>query len=247
MTEGCGRPETTIIARQINLIRTRIEQAARRAGRAPESIRLVAATKSVSTAHVQAAIDAGVIHLGENKLQEALPKLDIFDQRIDLTWHFIGHLQRRKVKTTLGRFHLIHSVDSVDLAEEINRQAERIGIRQSVLLEVNIGNERSKSGFNPTELRTALSPVDAMDHLVVMGLMAIPPKTETAEEARPYFRAVRELALKVKEWGFRRIRMEELSMGMSQDFEVAIEEGATYVRIGTAIFGARPLPAMLRT
>lgn len=247
MTEGDGRPETNIIARQINLIRTRIDEAARRAGRAPESIRLIAATKSVSTAQVQAAIDAGVVHLGENRLQEALQKLSIFDQRTDLTWHFIGHLQRRKVKTTLGRFHLIHSVDSVDLAEEINRQAERIGIRQSVLLEVNIGNEHSKSGFSPTELQTALSPVDAMNHLAVKGLMAIPPKTETAEEARPYFRAVRQLAMTVRELGFRRIRMDELSIGMSQDFEVAIEEGATYVRVGTAIFGVRPLPAMLRT
>jgi pyridoxal phosphate enzyme (YggS family) len=232
--------DTDLIVEQVHLIRTRIRQAAVRVGRAPEVIHMIAATKSVTTSRIRAAMSAGVTEFGENKLQEALPKLEVLGWQSGLTWHFLGHLQRRKVKSVVGRFQLIHSVDSVDLAREINQRAEQSGVRQSILLEVNIGKELSKTGFMAQDLPQALPLLDGMRHLEVKGLMAIPPATEVAEDARPYFRAVRLLADSLKRSGLSRIAMGELSMGMSQDFEIAVEEGATYVRIGTAIFGARP-------
>lgn len=232
--------DSQVIAKNVHSIWKRIEQAADRAGRDPHAIQLVAATKSVPVGRMEEAIEAGITHLGENRLQEALPKLDALASRTGLTWHFIGHLQRRKVKAVIGRFQLIHSVDSIELAREIHRRAEEKEVRQSVLLEVNIGNESSKTGFAASDLINVVRVLDAMPHLAVTGLMAVPPATETGEAARPYFRAVRELADAVKRSAMHHIRMDDLSMGMSHDFEVAIEEGATCVRIGTAIFGARP-------
>ena len=214
--------------------------AASRTGRALDTIQLIAATKAAPLARIQAALDAGVTHFGESRVQEALPKLDAFAGRMDVTWHFIGQLQRRKIKAVVGRFHLIHSVDSLELAQEINRRAEEKNLCQSVLLEVNIGEESTKTGFSSSEVLTALDRMDTMPYLAVKGLMAIPPPTKTPELARPYFRAVRDLADSVKHSAHQRVRMDELSMGMSHDFEIAIEEGATCVRIGTAIFGERP-------
>jgi PLP dependent protein len=231
--------ESDVIADHVAVIRQRMFAAASRTGRAPGTVQLIAATKSVPVARIQAALDAGITHLGENRVQEALPKLDAFARRTDVTWHFIGRLQRRKVKAVIGRFQLIHSVDSLDLAQEINRRAEENSLCQSVLLEVNIGEESTKTGFSASELLNGLERLDGMPHLAVKGLMAIPPPTETSESARPYFRAVRDLADSVKRSACHRIRMDELSMGMSHDFEIAVEEGATWVRIGTAIFGER--------
>ncbi|MBA3754545.1 MAG: YggS family pyridoxal phosphate-dependent enzyme [Nitrospira sp.] len=233
--------DSDAIADHVALIRKRMHAAASRTGRAPDTIQLIAATKSVPVARIQAAVDAGITHLGENRVQEALPKLDAFVQRTDLTWHFIGQLQRRKVKAVIGRFQRIHSVDSLELAQEINRRAEEKHLCQSVLLEVNIGEESTKTGFSPSALINVLDRLDRMPHLAVKGLMAIPPPTKTPDSARPYFRAVRDLADSVKRSGCHRIRMDELSMGMSHDFEIAVEEGATCVRIGTAIFGERPV------
>ena len=229
-----------VISKHIARIRQRIRAAAARTGRDPDSIRLIAATKTVPVARIREAVDAGVIDLGESKVQEALPKLDAMAVRTDLTWHFIGQLQRRKVKAVIGRFQLIHSVDSLEQAQEINRRAEEHDLCQSVLLEVNIGAEPSKTGFAASELVHVLDVLDAMPNLAVKGLMAIPPPTDTPESARPYFRAVRDLADSLRRTIRRRIRMDELSMGMSHDFEIAVEEGATYVRIGAAIFGERP-------
>lgn len=231
--------DSDAIANHVAVIRKRMQAAASRTGRAANTIQLIAATKSVPVARIQAALDAGITHLGENRVQEALPKLDAFAGRTDVTWHFIGQLQRRKVKAVIGRFQLIHSVDSLELAHEINRRAEERNLCQSVLLEVNIGDESTKTGFSASELLNALDRLDRMPHLAVKGLMAIPPPTEIPESARPYFRAVRDLADSVKRSPYHRIRMDELSMGMSHDFEIAVEEGATCVRIGTAIFGAR--------
>lgn len=230
-----------VISEHVARIRQRIQAAAARTGRDPDSIRLIAATKTVPVARIREAVDAGVLHLGESKVQEALPKLDAMAARTDVTWHFIGQLQRRKVKAVIGRFQLIHSVDSLEQAQEINRRAEAHDLCQSVLLEVNIGKEASKAGFSAAELVRVLDVLDAMPNLAVKGLMAIPPPTDSPESARPYFRAVRDLADSVKHTFRRRIRMDELSMGMSHDFEIAVEEGATYVRIGTAIFGERPV------
>ncbi len=230
--------EVGTIAGRVRVVLDEIRRAAVRAGRVPDQVRLVAASKTVPVERLREAVDAGIRHLGENRLQEALPKIETLD-REGVLWHFIGTLQRRKVKSVVGRFETIHSVDSLALAEEINRQAREAGLRQRVLLEVNLGGESSKGGFAPTELAAALPALSELSGLDIRGLMAIPPPTPTAEDARPYFRQLRELAQALTAQGCRNINMQELSMGMSHDFPVAIEEGATYVRVGTAIFGAR--------
>lgn len=230
--------EPGTIADRVRSIVDEIRHAAVRAGRAPESVRLLAASKTVSVERVREAVDAGIRHLGENRLQEALPKIEALD-REGVVWHFIGTLQRRKVKSVVGRFETIHSVDSLALAEEIARQAKAAGLRQRVLLEVNLGEESSKGGFAPAALVQVLPLLNELEQLDVRGLMAIPPPTATAEAARPYFRQLRELGQALTAQGCRNINMQELSMGMSHDFAVAVEEGATYVRVGTAIFGAR--------
>ncbi|MGB5045016.1 MAG: YggS family pyridoxal phosphate-dependent enzyme [Nitrospira sp.] len=226
------------IADRVRTVFDEMQRAAARAGRPPESVRLIAASKTVSVERLRQAVDAGIRHLGENRLQEALPKIDTLG-REGVVWHFIGTLQRRKVKSVVGRFETIHSVDSLALAEEIDRQAKAAGLRQRVLLEVNLAGEASKGGFESTTLGAALESLNGLEHLDIRGLMAIPPPTPTAEDARPYFRQLRTLAQTLTARGHRNINMQELSMGMSHDYPVAIEEGATYVRVGTAIFGAR--------
>lgn len=234
-----GPSDADTISRNVRSVLEGIQRAAQRAGRDPQSIRLVAVTKSVAVDRIGPALAAGVKILGENRLQEALPKIAAAGPGRDLAWHFIGRLQRRKVKTVVGLFEMIHSVDSLELAEEINRRAGNAGVRQAVLLEVNIGGEATKTGFAPTALAGAVEAMDAMPNLAVKGLMAIPPPAAEPEAARPYFRRLRELAAGLSGAAFRRVRMDELSMGMSQDYEIAVEEGATLVRIGTAIFGPR--------
>ena len=226
------------IAGRVQAVLDEMQRAATRAGRPLESVRLIAASKTVSVERLRQAVDAGIRHLGENRLQEALPKIDTLG-REGVVWHFIGSLQRRKVKSVIGRFETIHSVDSLALAEEIDRQAKAAGLRQRVLLEVNLAGEASKGGFESTTLGAALESLNGLEHLDIRGLMAIPPPTPTAEDARPYFRQLRTLAQTLTARGHRNINMQELSMGMSHDYPVAIEEGATYVRVGTAIFGAR--------
>jgi len=215
-------------------------RAAARAGRDPSSIKLLAASKGIAAERVAEAIKAGVRDIGENRLQEALRKIGALGSRFpDLQWHFIGTLQRRKVKAVVGTFKMIHSVDTVPLAEEINRQAGAHGVRQRVLLEVNVGRELSKAGFSPSDLQKAVQLVDALPNLQVDGLMTVPPYAEDPESARPYFRQLRDLARKFSTGSYERVCIRELSMGMSEDYEVAIEEGATLIRVGRAIFGAR--------
>ena len=226
------------IADRVRTVLDEMQRAAARAGRPPESVRLIAASKTVSVERLRQAVDAGIRHLGENRLQEALPKIDTLG-REGVVWHFIGTLQRRKVKSVVGRFETIHSVDSLALAEEIDRQAKAAGLRQRVLLEVNLAGEASKGGFESTTLGAALESLNGLEHLDIRGLMAIPPPTPTAEDARSYSRQQRTIAQILTARGHRNINMQELSMGMSHDYPVAIEEGATYVRVGTAIFGAR--------
>lgn len=230
--------ELGTIAGRVRAVFDEIQHAAVRAGRAPDTVRLVAASKTVTVERLREAVDAGIRHLGENRLQEALSKIEALD-RDGVVWHFIGTLQRRKVKSVVGRFETIHSVDSLALAEEIDRQAKVAGLRQRVLLEVNLGGEVSKGGFEPAALVAALASLNELEHLDIRGLMAIPPPMPTAEDARPYFRQLRQLAQALTAQSCRNINMQELSMGMSHDYAVAIEEGATYVRVGTAIFGAR--------
>jgi pyridoxal phosphate enzyme (YggS family) len=228
----------TTIACNVSRILDNIRSAALRSGRPADAVRLVAATKSVSVERIREAVSAGVTIVGENRLQEALPKMERLGHDT-VAWHFIGRLQRRKVKAVVGRFALIHSVDSIELAEEIDRRAAEAGIRQSVLLEVNIAGEDTKGGFAPQAIVEACSRLDRLPHVVVKGLMTVPPLDPDLVRTRLYFRQVRKLAQSLTRSGWVTINMDELSMGMSADYPVAVEEGATLVRVGTAIFGAR--------
>lgn len=226
------------IGDRLKLLLQHIRRATLAAGRSEGSVRLVAATKTVSVQEIREAISWGLTLAGENRLQEALPKIEAL-QCEAIRWHFIGRLQRRKVRGVVGVFELIHSVDSLELAEEIDQRAEVAGLRQDILLEVNIGGETTKTGFRPEDLECTLSHVERLTHVTVRGLMTIPPPVKHAEEARPYFRRMRELAERLSQRANQLVSLEELSMGMSNDYQVAIEEGATLVRIGTALFGPR--------
>jgi pyridoxal phosphate enzyme (YggS family) len=223
---------------RLALVCDRIQAAMHMAGREEGGVRVVAASKSVPIERLREAIVAGVRIAGENRLQEALPKIDAL-KREDITWHFIGQLQRRKVRAVVGVFELIHSVDSLELAVEIDRRAAVAGLRQNILLEINIGKEQSKAGFLVDEVKDVLPRMATLDHVVVQGLMAIPPPVRDAEESRPYFRRLRDLAAQLTTQGLTNTSLTELSMGMSNDYMVAIQEGATLVRLGTAIFGGR--------
>jgi pyridoxal phosphate enzyme (YggS family) len=214
-------------------VRERIAAAAERAGRRADDILLIAVSKTVEVERIREAIAAGVPALGENRVQEAQAKLEALGRPVP--WHLIGHLQTNKVKDALALFDVIHSIDRLEVARECERRAAGASRPIDVLLEVNVGNEPQKSGFAPDAVATALEAVAGMAHLKVRGLMTIPPAVERAEDARPSFRTLRALA--------ERHSLGDLSMGMSADFEVAIEEGATMVRVGTAIFGPRPAKA----
>ena len=226
------------IGENLRLVFERIKHATQQSGRPDGSVRLVAATKSVGLEQIREGITAGLTILGENRLQEALPKIEALRGET-IQWHFIGHLQRRKVRSVVGVFDLIQSVDSVELAEEINRRAQEAGLTQAVLLEVNLEGEATKAGFLPDELEGAMPSLEALPHVTVKGLMAIPPPTSDPEQARPYFRRLRELAVRLSGQASSSVSLKELSMGMSNDYHIAVEEGATMVRVGTAIFGAR--------
>lgn len=215
-----------------------IRHAAQQSGRPEGSVRLVAATKSAGIDQIREGIVAGLTTLGENRLQEALPKIEAL-RGAPIQWHFIGHLQRRKVRSVVGVFDLIQSVDSFELAEAIDRRAQEAGLRQAVLLEVNLEGEPTKTGFRPDALESLLPRLGALPHVEVRGLMAIPPPTSNPEQSRPYFRRLRELAERLSRQAVDTVSLKELSMGMSSDYPVAVEEGATMVRVGTAIFGAR--------
>jgi pyridoxal phosphate enzyme (YggS family) len=226
------------LARRVPQVLARIRHAAERVGRSAETVRLVAATKTVSAGRIREGLGAGLSLLGENRMQEALSKVALL-RDLSPRWHFIGQLQRRKVRDAIGTFELIHSVDSVELAQEINRRAGDAGVKQAVLLEVNIAGEASKAGFQPDALMRDLGILGSMPNLLIQGLMTIPPPTAQPEEARPHFRGLREFGARIAAEGIPSLVMQEFSMGMSHDFEIAIEEGATLVRVGTAIFGAR--------
>lgn len=227
------------IADNVSRVRTRMRQAAERAGRDPTSVRLVAASKMVDTARIRAAISAGVTTLGENYLQETRQKLGQIG-RSGVEWHLIGPLQRNKVRYVFDLFDMMHSLDRLELAQEINRRAERLGRLLPVLLEVNVGGETSKSGWTAAGLLNDIRQLAALPHIQVRGLMTIPPPTPQPHEARPFFRQLRQLRDRLAQEGYDGMTFDELSMGMTADYEVAIEEGATLVRVGTAIFGPRP-------
>ena len=230
------------IAENLAEVREAIARAARAAGREPEEVLLVGATKMNDAARVREAIAAGLPCCGENRVQELLEK-QAAGAYEGAALHFIGTLQRNKVKYLIGLVSLIHSVDSVELMREISRQAEKRGLVQDVLLEVNTGGEASKSGFSPAELGQALEKAADFPGLRVRGLMTIPPVCRTPEENSPYFHLLRQLFIDNGEKKYDNVRMDFLSMGMSADYEVAIACGANIVRVGTAIFGARHYPA----
>jgi len=218
------------------VIRQRIRAACDRCDREPNSVTLLAVTKSQPPEMVQAAADLGLTLFGENKVQEAKAKIPLCPSR--LRWHFIGHLQSNKCRDTIGLFEMIQSVDSLPLAQEISKRAEQAARTLPVLLEVNVAGEASKFGYPPERLLAELKAIGALPRIEIHGLMAVPPWSAEPEKSRPHFRRLRELKLECER--VLGIPLPHLSMGMSGDFEVAIEEGATMVRLGTALFGPRP-------
>lgn len=229
------------IAENVAIVKKKIAEAAMRAGRDPSEILLVAATKTNSADRVREAIAAGVDACGENRVQEMLEKasLGAYD---GAPLHFIGHLQRNKVKSVVGLASLIHSVDSIELLRQIDRIATGKGIVQDLLLEINIGAEASKSGFAPENLPSALAAASMLESVRIRGLMAIPPICASEGENSQYFVRMRQLFVDNCEKKYDNVRMDFMSMGMSSDYETAIEYGAHIVRVGTAIFGPRIYP-----
>ena len=221
----------------------RIQKAALNCGRKPESVRLVAVTKTVPVHRIKDAIEAGATIFGENYVQEAGDKIGELSA-CPVSWHFIGTLQSNKAKYVVKLFDLIHSVDSVKLITEINKQAEKIGKIQDILIQVNVAGEAQKSGISPEQALDMLKAVSELENISVKGLMTMPPYFNDPERVRPFFKQLRELSNRLQkelsELSYAgHIRLDELSMGMTGDFETAIDEGATLVRIGTAIFGER--------
>ena len=228
---------------KLKLIKERIARAAARAGRNAEEIELVAVTKTVEVARIQEALVAGMRHIGENRVQEALAKYEELSSFLPvsdvLRWHMIGHLQSNKVGKALPLFDLIHSVDSLPLAGEIDKRAGLLGKKMDVLVEMNLSGEESKFGLGMDEVNEFLVAVSKLKNLRIRGLMTMAPFTDNPEESRPHFRKLKHLSEKIKSSQLNNVEMRYLSMGMSQDFEVAIEEGANMVRLGSALFGSR--------
>ncbi|MDD4169116.1 MAG: YggS family pyridoxal phosphate-dependent enzyme [Desulfotomaculaceae bacterium] len=225
-----------IFLRNLNRVQERINNAARRAGRLPEEIKLIAVTKTVPPETIKEALNCGVNRFGENRVQELILKYPELPPGTE--WHLIGHLQTNKVKKIIGKVALIHSLDRWSLAEEISRVAIKNDIVARVLVQVNVAGENTKHGLSLLEAEDFVSSVVPLPGLEVQGLMTIAPWTENPEEVRPVFRQLRELAVRIKASKIG-AHMEYLSMGMSGDFEVAVEEGANILRIGTALFGKR--------
>jgi PLP dependent protein len=224
------------IAGNLERVRQRIAQAAEKAGRNPDAVRLVAVSKTNPAAAIAEACRAGQVIFGENYVQELVAKAGELPQ---VCWHFIGHLQSNKVRQIAGLVQMIHSVDRSSLAHEINRQWSMLGKSCDILIQVNISREATKSGTTREELMELVREAAALPHVRVKGLMTMPPFFDDPEAARPYFKALRELAVEVEAAGIPGVEMKELSMGMSGDFEAAIAEGATLVRVGSALFGER--------
>jgi pyridoxal phosphate enzyme (YggS family) len=220
---------------RIDRVRQAIAAAARRAGRDPDGVRLVAVTKTVPPERIREAVAAGLTVFGENRVQEARDKIPALPP--ELTWHMVGALQRNKARLAARLFGMIESVDRMSLARTLSDAA---GAPLPVLVQVNIGREPQKAGVHPDGLPELLRQLAGLDGIAVRGLMAIPPWEDDPEASRPHFRALRELAAAMRRLEIAGVALDELSMGMTSDYEVAIEEGATLVRVGTAIFGPRP-------
>lgn len=226
------------VAVKLAAIHRRIEAAARRAGRSPQDVKLIGVSKTVPAEVIREAAAAGLGRFGENYVQEASRKMEVLGD-LSLEWHFIGHLQSNKAKHAVGCFHWIHTVDRLSLARELDRRSGALGKTLPVLIQVHMGDEETKGGVSPQELERLFEDVQTMEWLEPRGLMAIPPFFEDPEAVRPFFRSLRHWLERLRHKARHPERLTELSMGMSHDFEVAIEEGATLVRVGTAIFGPR--------
>ncbi len=226
-----------MISQKIDEIRNRIASAAISAGRDAQEIKLVAVAKGQPIEKMRQAIEAGQRDFGENYAQELLAHSEQTGPAP--IWHFIGHLQKNKVKQILPLVTLIHSVDSIELARTIDRRAAAIGKTQSILIEINLGGEKTKSGMSLSDVEKQTVEMNALDHVDLQGFMTLPPYDSDPERSRPYFRRLREIRDEMNKKIVYKHALTELSMGMSHDFEIAIEEGATIVRIGTAIFGER--------
>jgi pyridoxal phosphate enzyme (YggS family) len=235
------------ILANIKEVQQRISAAAQKAGRDPSEITLVAVTKTIPVEQIKEAIATGITDIGENRIQEAKPKIEqlksntsqVISHKSQVTYHLVGHLQTNKVKLAIELFNLIHSVDSLHLAEAISKRCREINKVMPVLLEVNVSGETSKFGIPPEKLLEILDKIAILPNIQVEGLMTIAPFSEDPENARPHFRKLKKLFEEIKQKQIQNIEMKYLSMGMTDDFEVAIEEGANVVRIGRAIFGER--------
>ena len=227
-----------MIADNLASVTHHIGEAARKAGRDPDSIHLIVVSKQVSSEKIIEAYQAGSKYFGENKVQEAVSKIGEVNAQ-DVSWHFIGHLQKNKIKYLDSQFDLIHSVDSLSLAEKISAYCEGQNRKQGVLLQVNVSGEEAKFGMTPSELAEQLPSFGQLQGILVQGLMTIPPQDFDAENSRQYFSALRELRDKYRAMNIEGVELNELSMGMTNDYPIAVEEGATFVRVGTAIFGQR--------
>jgi pyridoxal phosphate enzyme (YggS family) len=224
------------LSARLQAIRDRIHTAAVRCGRDPATVELLAVSKTHPVETIRAAVEAGQLLFGENKVQEILAKAPQLPA--ELHWNLIGHLQSNKVRKVLPLVKAIHSIDSLDLARDVNRIATELGLTAKVFLEVNLAEESTKHGFKVEDLRASLEALHGLDRLNIQGLMCIPPFEADPELSRPYFTRLRELRDALEKSGGKPLPL--LSMGMSHDFEIAIEEGATLVRVGTALFGERP-------
>ena len=224
--------------KKLDSVKQAIKAAAESCGRSPNSIRLVAVSKTMPAEKVKEAIDAGVDIIGENYIQESLEKFKALSQ-YRISWHFIGHLQTNKAKYAVRLFDLIHTVDKLKLAKELNKEAKKHGKIQQILMQVNTSQEVSKSGTGIDNALGLAKEISVLKNLSLKGLMTIPPFFNSPEKARPFFKKLMEIKNIIKKASIPNISMDELSMGMTGDFKVAIEEGATLVRIGTAIFGKR--------
>jgi hypothetical protein len=233
--------EKNLLTHRIDEINERIKKAALSRNRDPESVRLVAVTKTVPAERIREAVSEGISAIGESYIQEARDKYLLLSD-IQVSWHFVGHLQTNKAKYAVKMFDLIHSVDSVKLLQELDIQAKKTNKVQNILIQVNIGKEKTKSGINEEDALELVNNMLRYENIFLKGFMVIPPFSDDAEKTRPYFSALRNLRNRINDLykGSRtNVSMDELSMGMSGDFETAIEEGSTLVRIGTAVFGER--------
>ncbi|RLA84968.1 MAG: YggS family pyridoxal phosphate-dependent enzyme [Deltaproteobacteria bacterium] len=222
------------VRENLRRVREGIAEAALRSGRRPEEVKLIGATKGVPPERILEAVEAGLDTIGENYVQEAQRKYEVIGDRVK--WHMIGRLQSNKAKHAVRLFEVIHSLSSLKLAQELQKRAQKEGRRIRVLVQVNLSGEETKAGVSPEGLPELIRAAVGMPNLEVLGLMTMPPYSEDPEDSRPFFRRLRELRDRLAEGG---IILRELSMGMSNDYKVAVEEGATMVRIGTAIFGPR--------